>query len=170
MKKASWIGLSLGAKTMDAGTDMIMIDGGEKKVYDMISVGWKRPIAKPSQTIGFTFEESSGLYVATIKRFLDTSDDKDFVMPKDAPFTIGWSLNSLNANTQQKHDKAGGMTVNFATTASTKVVKMGASFDEDSDDHDDHDDHDHEGHDHDSAMTASPLMATSIALVILSQF
>ena len=47
MKKESWIGLSLGSKSMDAGTDMIMIDGGAEKVYDMISVGWKAPIAKP---------------------------------------------------------------------------------------------------------------------------
>ena len=175
MKKQSWIGLALGTKGMDAGTDMIMIDGGAEKVYDMISVGWKAPIAKPTQTLVAGFREvNSELVTATIRRNLDTGDDKDYVMPKDAAFTIGWSLRSMDNNMQAKHDKAGGMTVNFATTAETKVIKMGASFDEhdDGDESDDHDDQDHEGHEHDSAMTASPLMATSMALtlVILSQF
>ena len=105
---------------------------------------------------------------------MDTGEAKDYVMPNDTAFTIGWALNSDDSNMQAKHDKAGGMTVNFATTAETKVVKMGASFDEpnDGDESDDSDDHDHEGHEHDSAMTATPLMATSMALtlVILSQF
>jgi len=176
MKRNSWMGLALGTKGMDAGTDMILIDSKEEKVYDMISVGWKPPIAKPTQALVAGFRDvDSDLVTATIKRNLDTGDDKDYVMPKDAAFTIGWSIRTADNNKQAKHDLAGGMTVNFASAAKTKVVKMGEAFGESDDDHEDHDDHDHDDHDdheHDSAMTSSPLMATSMAMtaVILSQF
>lgn len=43
MPKDNWCGLGLGTKDMSAGSDMIMIDSGSQKVYDMVSVGNKQP-------------------------------------------------------------------------------------------------------------------------------
>ncbi len=43
MPKNNWCGLGLGTRDMAEGSDMIMIDGGSQKVYDMISIGNKQP-------------------------------------------------------------------------------------------------------------------------------
>ena len=43
MPKDTWFGLGLGTRDMSVGSDMIMVDGGKRIAYDMVSVGNRQP-------------------------------------------------------------------------------------------------------------------------------
>ena len=60
---------------MSVDSDMIMVDGGSRKAYDMISVGNKPPEVDSEQNIETTFKTlKNGRLEVTIRRALDTGD------------------------------------------------------------------------------------------------
>ena len=46
---------------------------------------------------------------------MDTGDSKDYVMPSDRDFTVGWALRTLDADLEAIHDRDGPMRVRLET-------------------------------------------------------
>ena len=127
MPSGSWFGLGLGTKNMDVDSDMIMIDGSNKKAFDMYSVGKRLPKQDNSQDLQYFFEQdgSEGLNV-TVRRLLDTNDGKDFVLPIDQDFDLAWSINTSTARFEKAHNFRGAITFTLPTTSATAVNNIGA--------------------------------------------
>ena len=111
MKTGTWLGLGLGTKDMSDNSDMIMVDAAASQVLDMHSVGKRKPKKDGSQDLQFHFQkvDSESLNV-TLRRALDTNDDKDFVLPLDSAFDLAWAVNIKTSNIEKVHQFRGAIT------------------------------------------------------------
>lgn len=182
LSKQSWFGLSLGAKNMRKGTDMIAIDGANQKVYDQVSVGEVEPKNDAQDDIEFKFRDVDADNVEVqILRKLDTEDVEDFLIPVDQRFTIGWVVNTASADLAKEHNRDGGMSVTL-TSAKKSADNTSADKTPDSkvknnladtsnDEHSDHEGQDHSDHENEEdgaseltgfAMTAAAIISVGL--------
>lgn len=108
MVKDTWFGIGFG-KGMGAGTDMIQIDGGANKAYDMVSIGYKAPIKDSVDHLkDVTFTSGAGnLLNVEMRRLLDTQDNRDYVLQAEKDFDLGWALNESTSSIGSYHSKRG---------------------------------------------------------------
>ena len=113
MKDGTWLGLVLGDSGMAFGADMIQIkaDGINSRVYDKFSQGY---ISPPQDTeknlLDNKFRFFDGNWVRfTLRRALDTGDRRDFVLPVDSEFDLGWAVHSETNDLLAQHNKAGAL-------------------------------------------------------------
>ena len=113
MKDGTWLGLVLGDSGMAFGADMIQIkaDGINSRVYDKFSQGY---ISPPQDTeknlLDNKFRFFDGDWVRfTLRRALDTGDRRDFVLPVDSEFDLGWAVHSETNDLLAQHNKAGAL-------------------------------------------------------------
>ena len=128
LPKASWVGLSLGSSGMDAGTDMIQIDGTAKQAYDKVSLGYQYPKtdAIDSLTSKFTDKDSTNTYVL-IERDLDTNDSQDYVIPTEKSFSIGWALSTYTSEVTNVHNKHGSFRLTLCPDGCPDMVPDAAT-------------------------------------------
>ena len=115
MKDNSWLGLVLGDAGMSPGSDMIQImaDGVNSRVYDKFSQGYISPPLDSKDNINTEstlriFDDDFIRF--TLVRDLDTGDaDKDFLIPVEQEFDLGWAVLTDSSNLLSKHSNAGGL-------------------------------------------------------------
>ena len=115
MKNNSWMGLVLGDAGMAPGSDMIQImaNGVNSRVYDKFSQGYISPPEDSKDNINtestFRFFDDDFIRF-TLVRDLDTGDaDKDFLIPVEQEFDLGWAVLTDSSNLLSKHSDAGGL-------------------------------------------------------------
>ena len=62
-------------------------------------------------------EVENGIVKFVMRRKFDTGDAKDFVVPEDEEFVIGWALNELYSDETFRHSRAGSVRVTIPAAA-----------------------------------------------------
>ena len=129
MQTGSWVGLTLGDSGMSTNSDMIQIDADNERVYDMTSAGYRSPNTDSSENfVSTTWSTVSGGKKVDIKRKLDTNDSKDYVIPTDTYFDLGWAVNTSTSTITNKHNKKGNFRQLVSTTGASSSTPSRASL------------------------------------------
>lgn len=78
------------------------------QAYDKVSAGYNTLDSDSSNDLSAVFsDKGNGTLEVTIKRALDTGDNKDYVLQTDRDFDMGWAVNTSSSNVSQKHNQRG---------------------------------------------------------------
>ena len=89
----------------------------------MYSVGKRAPLQDDSQDLQFKFKEKGfDKMDVTVRRALDTSDGKDYVLPVDTVFDLAWAVNIQTSKIDIVHNFRGAFQTMIPTISTYKAA------------------------------------------------